>query len=129
MDEKPEVLTKNALDRKVTFKKKTGTFTGKTSLKDRAEDVKLLLVKSRTKQAKDLDPEEQLCSFSDPSVEPDSVVRMEEPHIKDEVEGKEAANAAYPTKLALQKQVKGFVQRQTDSIALEDVPLPTMSQL
>lgn len=29
----------------------------------------------------------------------------------------------------IQKQLKGFLQRQTDTIALEDVPLPTMTQL
>jgi len=44
MDDNLEAPTRSALAKKVTFKKKVGSFTGKNSLKDRAEDVKLLLV-------------------------------------------------------------------------------------
>ena len=70
IDETPEAPGRSsAMERKVTFKKKATSFTGKNALKDRADDVKLLIVKSQTKRAKDLDPDEQLCTFSDPSAE------------------------------------------------------------
>ena len=71
--EMPEAPGRSSLlERRVTFKRKVTSFTGKTALKDRADDVKLLIVKSQTKRAEDLDPEAQLCTFSDPSVEPGS---------------------------------------------------------
>lgn len=111
VEETPEAPGQSSLmARKVTFKKKVTSFTGKNALKDRAEDVKLLIVKSQTKRAKDLDPDEQLCTFSDPSAEPGSAVGLQEEGRvaeHEEVEEQDSQDGYGESKDTIRKQLKG----------------------
>ena len=114
--------------KKVSFKKKLSSFKGKTSLKDRAEDVRSRLAQSRTKRANDLDPEEQIFSFSDLSGE--NTVEDSEVTFKNLMSiDKNGARSPNTANEIIQKQLGGFLQSQTGTIDLKDIPLPTIKQL